>query len=597
MPGIVGIISRKPAAENARLVKTMVESMRHENFYATGNFVAPEFGVCAGWVAHENSFAAKQVFENETKDIALVFSGECFLESETATGEGLIRLYEQSGQQFFEELNGLFSGLLIDKRQGKTFLFNDRYGSQRIYFHEASDGFYFASEAKALLRILPELRKFDAEGVAQFLALGCTLDQRTLFRGIETLPGGALWIFENGKWSREKYFSPESWEWQPMLSDKDFENKFQQTFKRVLPRYFESESKIGIALTGGLDTRMIMACRPRDDRNQTSYTFSGVNGETMDDRIAGRVAAACGVEHQLLRLQPDFFSDFAAHADKTVFITDGCFGISGAHEIYFHRMARKLAPVRLTGNFGSEIFRDVSTFKPVALSQNLFNRDWSNAINSEAQKFSAKKSQPVTFAAFKEIPWNLFGSVAAGRSQVVFRTPYLDNELVALAYQAPEHIRKSSQPASRFVTANDLALGAIPTDRGFAGDNSGLKFLCRRVFSEAAFKMDYYNNEGLPRPLAPFDPAFRFVASKLKLAGLHKYLHYNNWFRGELSGYLRNALASPQIRQNEFWDPVFLDRMADEHIGGRKNHSLEINAVLTLEAVERLLFRELPRGL
>ena len=144
----------------------------------------------------------------------------------------------------------------------------------------------------------------------------------------------------------------------------------------------------------------------------------------------------------------------------------------------------------------------------------------------------------MSFAIFKEIPWNLFGSLAAGRSQVVFRTPYLDNELVALAYQSPEAVRKSSLPASRLVKANSKTLSEIPTDRGFAGDNSGLKFLCRRIFAEVTFKMDYYNNEGLPRPLAPFDPAFKFAAKKLKLAGLHKYLHYNNWFRNELASFV-----------------------------------------------------------
>jgi asparagine synthase (glutamine-hydrolysing) len=608
MPGIAGIISRKPAAENARLVKTMVAAMRHESFYATGNFAAPELGLCAGWIAHENSFAAKQVFCNEQKDITLVFSGECFVDAETKNqlkqnghnfsetgGDYLVHLYEDEGEKFFEKLNGLFSGLLIDRRQNKVFLYNDRYGSQRIYFYESHGDFYFASEAKALLRILPELREFDPEGVAQFLTFGCTLDWRTLFRGVQTLPGGSVWTFENGNCRKENYFSPEIWESQPQLPAEEFETKFQATFKKILQRYFSADSRIGIALTGGLDTRMIMACRPQNNGNQTCYTFAGEHGETLDDKIATRVAMACGLDHKLLRLQPDFFSDFAAHADKTVFVTDGCFGISGAHEVYFHRQARQLATVRLTGNYGSEVFRGISTFKPVPLSPELFNSDLNRKINFEAQKFSEQKKEPMSFTIFKEIPWNLFGSLAAGRSQVVFRTPYLDNELVALAYQSPEHIRKSSLPAARLVKANNKTLSEIPTDRGFAGDNSGLKFLCRRAFAEVTFKMDYYNNEGLPRPLASCDSAFKFVASKLKLAGLHKYLHYNNWFRHELSGYLRSALATPQVLQNRFWNPDFLKRMADEHVTGRKNYSLEINAVLTLEAIERLLFRELPR--
>ena len=115
-------------------------------------------------------------------------------------------------RSFVEKLNGLFSGLLIDKRQGKAFLFNDRYGVERVYWHETKDGIFFASEAKALLRVLPELRAFDKEGVAQFLTFGCTLGERTLFRGVHLLPEGSVWSFENGKCQKRKYFSPETWE-------------------------------------------------------------------------------------------------------------------------------------------------------------------------------------------------------------------------------------------------------------------------------------------------------------------------------------------------------------------------------------------------
>ena len=121
---------------------------------------------------------------------------------------------------------------------------------------------YFASEAKALLRILPKLRQFDDEGVAQYLTFGCTLEWRTLFKDIQLLPAGSVWSFENGRCQKRTYFSPETWEAQPGLTAERFESEFQETFKRILPRYFESESKIGISLTGGLDTRMIMACRP-----------------------------------------------------------------------------------------------------------------------------------------------------------------------------------------------------------------------------------------------------------------------------------------------------------------------------------------------
>src|SRR5437773_9569237 len=323
MPGLAGIISQKPPEECESLVRSMIASMKHEHFYTSGVYAAPEMGVYGGWVAHENSCAAGQVFFNEDKDIALLFSGECFVDPETRTGlrqkghelgqaagSWLVHLYEEESDQFFEKLNGVFSGLLVDKRRNRAFLFNDRYGLARIYFCETKDATYFASEAKALLRILPELRAFDEEGVAQFLNYGCTLEWRTLFRGVQLLPGGSLWSFGSGNCHKRKYFSPETWESQPALTVEAFEAEFEETFKRILPRYFESSSKIGISLTGGLDGRMIMACLPEHPESPLSYTFTGPTGETMDDRIAAKVAGVCGLPHRLLRLDRDFFSVF-----------------------------------------------------------------------------------------------------------------------------------------------------------------------------------------------------------------------------------------------------------------------------------------------
>ncbi len=608
MPGIVGVISQRPAEECQDLVTSMVGSMEHEPFYTLGVYGVPEMGIHAGWVAHEHSFAAGQIFFNERRDIALLFSGECFVDPETpvelerkghefggAIGNWLVHFYEEEGDRFFEKLNGLFSGLLIDKRRNRAFLFNDRYGVERIYLHETENATYFASEAKALLRILPELSSFDQEGVAQFLNYGCTLDWQTLFRGVQILPGASLWSFENGKCHKQKYFSPETWESQSILSNESFESEFQETFNRILPRYFQSKSQIGISLTGGLDTRMIMACRPKTSGHPVCYTFSGERGQTLDHLLASKVAKACDLEHHILRIGPDFFSNFSSYSDETIYVTDGSFGLTGAHEIYLNSQARRLAPVRLTGNYGSEVLRGVSTFKPIGLSQNLFPSDISKLVSGCAKKASDSKKHPVSFAAFREIPWNLFGTLAAGRSQVTFRTPYLDNELVALAYQSPERFRKSSLLASRLVNANSAVLSKIPTDRGFAGDNSGLGFLFRRFFAEATFKIDYYNSEGLPHLLSRFDPLLRRVSSGLGILGLHKYLPYRHWFRRDLAGYVNDKLRDVQTRQMPFWNSDFLESMAKDHIRGRNNYVREINAVVTLEAVDRLLFQNLPR--
>jgi asparagine synthase (glutamine-hydrolysing) len=408
------------------------------------------------------------------------------------------------------------------------------------------------------------------------------------------LPGGARWSFEAATVRRAQYFSPHTWEALPKLSPPDYEAAFAAAFRRILPRYFTGDSKVGISLTGGLDSRAIMACHPHDAQREVTYTFTGPACETIDDRVAGRVAAAGGLDHHRLRLGPDFFDNFAAHADRAVYVSDGSFGILGAHEIYFHRQARALAPVRLTGNYGGEIFRGVSTFKPPGLASVILARDLVPAVNAAAAELAARKTPPQTFAAFQEVPLSLFGSLAAGRSQVTFRTPYLDNELVALAYQCPASLHKSSLPMIRLIKACSPALDRIPTDRGFISDRWDPEVFIHRAVAELTFKLDYYSDAGLPRRLRLLNPLFKPVVGALGIAGSHKFLKYGTWFRGALAPYLIRKVAAAQVMTGGFWDGGALGQMAREHISGGRDFPSEINAVLTLESVQRQLFRDLP---
>ena len=548
------------------------------------------------------------MFFNEDRNVAILFSGECFPDSAVVSelrqkghqvgdeeGAWLPHLYEEKGSKFWESLNGLFSGLVVDQRNGKVFLFNDRYGTERIYWHEAPGAFYFASEAKALLGILPELRAFDQEGVVQFLSYNCTVNWRTLFRGIEILPAGSCWTFQSQTCKKERYFDRETWENVPSLSAESFQGKFDETFKRVLPRYFDTDLPLGLALTGGLDTRMILACAPRNIEQPVSYTFTGETGETFDDRVAAEVASACGLKHHLIRLGADFFSDFSSHADETVYLSDGSFGIIGAHEIYFNKRARQLAPVRLTGLFGSEILRGISTFKPKMPPRGLVSPELEARVAAFVGDFSPEQQHPITSAAFANIPWNLFGSISVNRSQLVLRSPYLDNEIVALAYEAPVALRKSPEAALDLIRNNRPALGRIPTDRRIEDRGTPYPRNFKRLFREAGFKLDYYYNEGMPHWFSRFSPLLDAVDARVQIFGHHKFLHYRSWFRNQLACYVVSVLTDPRTTQNSFWNTSFLNHMAKAHTQGYRNYALAISAVLTLEAVERLLFRDFSR--
>lgn len=608
MPGITGIITSDSSLEPESLVEEMVASMQYEASYIAGQHSERSLGIHVGWVAHEHVARTTSTPIYVSGEITLILSGEIYnpksgavtskADGNSANTSGatwFVHQYREHGEGVFPMLNGLFSALLIDKRSGKAFLLNDRYGSERLYVHRSKDAFYFASEAKALLSVLPNSRAFDESGVAQFMAYGCTFGRRTLFRDVELVSGATVVTIGSNGCSESRYFSPEQWESLPTLSEREFQKYFGDTFRRILPRYFQADWNIGIALTGGLDTRMILACQPSSGRLLTSYTFTGRRGMTRDDKVAAQVAKVCGLEHQLLRLHDDFFSDFSALAEKTVYITDGTFGVTGAHEIYFNRQARQLAPVRLTGLFGSEITRGISTFKPLGLNPSLITPELRGPVAEARVERATAGRHPISIAAFENVPWHLYGSVAANRSQVTLRTPYLDNELVSTAFQCPPHLRKSPATALQLIQENNPALAAVPTDRRVEDRHARGFRRARQLLTEVGFKLDYVRNYGTPHWLVPYDPLLEFANPYIKVFDHHKFLHYRRWFARELHGYVAESLSGSAVKQS-FWNPKYLMAIRDDHRRARGNYLQEINAVLTLSAIERTMFHGTPSG-
>lgn len=598
MPGIVGIITRAtPRIQSEAMIASMVAAVRHEHFYSAGTSTVEEDGIYVGWVAHPGSFAEKANLASSKRSIILIVAGECYrddaeqLTSQQRDEHWIIREYRRTGAEAFNTLNGLFSGILIDRDARKVFLFNDRYGMERIYYHETPQAFYFASEAKALLKTCPGLRSFDEVGLSQYLVYGCTFAERTLFRGVKLLPGGSCWArTETTAWNKQHYFRPDSWAAQPMLSSEAFEAAFSELFPRILQRYIHADHQIGISLTAGLDTRMIMASAPNP--NAVCYTYTGTNAHLLDEQLASQIARSCGLPHIALRIDSDFFSNFGNLVDRTVYSTDGTAGALIAHEIYFSQKARGIASVRLTGNFGSEVLRSMSTFKPSKSRFDYLDMSLGKHVRDIVAQPPMDTCHPVTFSAFREVPWRLFGSLAAGRTQLVFRTPYMDNELVALAYRAPQSSRQSPLPALRFIQQRQPMLARIPTDRGQLGTSRGPSWLARRLFAELTFKLDYLHKEGLPDALTFLAPSLDHL-ERSGFLGLHKFLAYRRWTGNQLSGYVLDVLTDAQTRRASLWRSEILEDIAMDHIKRGKNRLPEINTILTLDAIERTLFRNI----
>jgi asparagine synthase (glutamine-hydrolysing) len=602
MPGIVGFISRMPRERAARDLLRMVESLCHENFYVTGTWADESLGVYVGWIARRDSFSDGMPLRNERGDAVLVFSGEEFPEAGTVQrlkerGHELdvdgpsyvVHLYEED-VSFPAGLNGRFHGLLTDRGRGTAMLFNDRYGMHRIYYHESKDAFYFAAEAKAILAVRPELRRMDPRGAGEFVACGAVLENRTLFEGIEVLPPASAWIFRNGcKAQKETYFEPQDWENQPPLEPEAYYQEIRNVFSRNLPRYFDGHERIAMSLTGGLDTRMILAWDKSDPGSLPCYTFGSVFRENQDVRVARRVAKVCNQPYQVITAGQDFLARFPHFAERAVYLSDGCVDVGRAPDVYLNERAREIAPVRMTGNYGGEVLRRVRTFKPEATLPGLFQPEFLSFVR-EAEETYAKfqRGNPVSFAVFKQGPWNHYGILAVEETQLSLRSPFLDNDFVRTVFRSPESALATNEVSLRLIADGNRALLRIPTDRGLAGERGPLIGALSRGLLEFQFKAEYAYDLGMPQWVARLDHALSTLHLERYFLGRHKVFHFRIWYRDALAGFVQEMLLDPRSLSRPYIERKQLEVVVRSHLTGDRNYTAEIHKLLTLEILHRL---------
>jgi asparagine synthase (glutamine-hydrolysing) len=602
MPGIVGIIGRIPPTRAARELRQMVDALRHENFYVTGMSVDERLGAYVGWITRKDSFSDGMPLRNERRDVELVFSGEEFPAPGTIQdlkerghdlGESgpdyLVHMYEDD-PSFPAGLNGRFHGLLMDRSRGTALLFNDRYGMHRIYYHESKDAFYFAAEAKAILAVHPECRRLDPRGLGEFVACSSVLENRTLFQDIQVLPPASAWEFRGGSLERKNsYFRPQEWEGQEKLDPEAYYQELRHVFTRNLPLYLNGHERIGMSLTGGLDTRMIMACLKADPGSLPCYTFGSIYRENQDVRVARRVAMACNQPFQVITAGQEFLSNFADYAKRTVYITDGCTDVGLSPILYVNEKARQIAPVRISGVFGGEILRGIRAFKPAMPGNGLFQPELRSAVRQAGETYAkAIHAHPVSFAVFKQAPWHHYGILALEQTWLSIRSPFLDNAFVRTVFRSSQSTLPKNRVSFRLIADGNPALLKFPTDRGLSANRQHVLGAVSQALLEFLFKAEYAYDSGMPQLVARIDHVFSPLHLERMFLGRHKYYHFRIWYRDALAGYVREMLLDPRSLSRPYIERKALEGIVRDHLKGNRNYTAEIHMVLTLELIHRL---------
>ena len=603
MPGIVGLITQMPRPDAERQLRQMVAALCHEGFYRSGMWIDESSGFYVGWVAHRDSFCDGMPLWNETRNLVLVFSGEeyaaaraiCQLRERghSVSPDGpsyLVHLCEDDAN-FPASLNGMFHGLVADRTTGVARLFNDRYGMHRLYYHEAKDAFYFGAEAKAIVAARPELRIPDPKSMGEFIACGCVLENRTIFKGIYAMPAGSVWTFRGGSLeSKKQYFRPCQWEEQSSLEPEAYYQELRSVLTRNLPRYFDGPERIGIALTGGLDTRVIMACRQAAPESLYSYTFGGMHRDSQDVTIAREVARACQQHYQVITVGDEFLSNFPKYAERSVYLAEGSADVYRASDLYVSEKARQIAPVKVVGTYGSEVLRRAVMFQPVPMSSTLLRPECLSYVAEAATTYSQlRRERPLTFAAFYQFPWYHHGILALEQTQLTVRSPFLDNDFVQTVYRAPKSQSADEDIRLRLISDGNTALARIRSDRGVLG-NGHLSSTISRSLLEFTFKAEYAYDYGMPQWLARIDHTLSALHLERLFIGRHKSLHFRLWYRDRLSDYVRKILLDSRTLSRPYLEPKGVETIVEGHIKGSRNFTVEIHKLLTLELLHRKFF-------
>ena len=604
MPGVTGIIEPRRSGSSTQTVRAMVEAMRHEAFYRTDLFDDARCCLSAGWAIHQNAFASGNPIWNDRRDICLILAGEEFTDPSRVAALSrppgrsgcedpryLVRWYEACGARFLEELNGTYCGVLVDLRDDTIVLFNDRFGLCRVYVHESRRGFYFASEAKSILSAVAATRAIDETALAEFVACSCPLQGRSLFQGVSILPPASRWTFAHGRLvEKECYFRSESWEQLPRLTAASYYEQLSELFPAVVRRYFRGTSPVGMSLTGGLDGRMIMACSGQDRGALPCYTFGGTYRDCSDVAIARRLARDCGQSHQTIFVGEPFIARFAGWAEKAVYVSDGAMDVTGSVELFANSEARRIAPVRMTGNYGSEILRNNVAFKPSPLNRELFDPAFVKRGDTAARTYGHEaRGRRLSLIAMKQVPWHHPARLAVEQSQVTMRSPYLDNDLVRLAYQMPSADEYSKLPALRFVAESARSMASIPTDRGALYQPTPVVTGLQRAMQEFTFKAEYAYDYGMPHWLARIDRAVKLARPERLFLGRHKFYHFRIWYRDRLAPYLKEVLLDPRTSSRPHLAPRGLENLLKQHLAGTHNHTTGLHQALSIELIYRQL--------
>ncbi len=611
MCGICGEHRRDGSSVDADLLATMTASMVHRGPDDVGFHREPGVGLGFRRLSIIDLEGGNQPLCNDARTIFVLGNGEIYNHQELRselTGLGyrfrtgsdievVVHGYEAWGVDVVDHLDGMFALAIWDAPRQTTVLVRDHLGIKPLYYHDDGHRLRFGSEMRTLLADPDMVRELDHDAVRLFLHFGYVPAPHTLLRGVHKLQPGHLLISDSSGARTRRYWAPTP-ETEETLTVAQAAERYTSLVSRAVQRQLISDVPVGVLLSGGVDSAMVLALAegPID-------TFTvGFDGDFQYDEAedGAETAAIFGGTHHRVQLGLDSFSETFErslwHLEEPV-LSQSTF----AYHLLNERVSDHLKVV-LTGQGADEIWAGYDRYlgeRYGARARWLFR---SGAVKAVAERVPAlDQLRRATASLGSEDPVHRFAAMhevfspaevaAAARGPLACSDARAED---AIAYwQKPvadrDELTQLLHIDTRMSLADDLLFYGDKLSMA-ASVEARVPLLDRELVSFAeslppSFKIRGRNGKYLHRLAAENLLPKRIVHRPKR--GFATPI--DQWFAKELDPIFRRLVLTEDSWCSRQLNPSFTRSLFDEHVSGRRNRRRQLTTLLSFEIVCRQL--------
>jgi asparagine synthase (glutamine-hydrolysing) len=305
-------------------IQRMADAISHRGPDDEGYYIAGPLGFGFRRLSIIDLEGGHQPMSDQEESIWVIFNGEIYnfpeLKRELegfghvfrtkSDTEVIVHGYKQWGDDVLNHLNGMFGLAIWDVQQERLVLARDPFGIKLIYYKIVKDQLYFGSEIRAVLAATDNRIDVDPDSLNLFLRYRYTPSPHTIFRGVRKLAAGTMLVCKKNTFSVRHWYNYQPTPFSPMKSEREAREELFELYKRSMKRHLLSDVPIGLLLSGGVDSGMLLALMNLYGKSWRTYTV-GYGSSFVDDELtdAAETAARYSSQHTAVTLDRKTFED------------------------------------------------------------------------------------------------------------------------------------------------------------------------------------------------------------------------------------------------------------------------------------------------